>query len=108
MEVIKFMHSKQIVHRDIKTQNVMLDENFEIKLIDFGYSSKYNPEDLSLAKFGTDGYMSPQMVSSNRYNPFANDIFSLGVLLFELVNGFPPMYKQADKYDNLYKYFIQN
>lgn len=55
---------------------------------------------------GTEKYMSPQIINQVSYDPEKNDVFACGVILFSLLYGFPPYFKQASIYDPYYKFFI--
>ena len=81
---LNHMHSKHILHRDIKSQNVFLTKNNMIKLGDFGISKTL---DYTLAKamtvIGTPYYLSPEIIQSIPYS-YESDIWSLGVLLYEM------------------------
>lgn len=83
------------MHRDLKLENLILDSNFNVKLCDFGFATKSNPSERLTRILGTDGYMDYQLSSHTSYSGFKADIFALGVILFLLVNGFPPFYKFA-------------
>lgn len=89
------MHIKGIVHRDLKPENILFDsneENCEIKIIDFGLSNKFDPnmqENLS-TMVGTPMYVSPQVLKG-KYTQ-ACDVWSLGVIMYILLCGYPPFY----------------
>jgi len=86
------MHRKGIIHRDIKPDNVILDESGEPILIDFGIARM---EEGNKAKtgtgfsIGTPAYMSPEQLDGNIVN-HQTDLYSIGILLFELITGNPP------------------
>ena len=78
------MHKKHILHRDIKTQNIFLTKNNMVKLGDFGISKSLEGS-LAQAKtvIGTPYYLSPEIISNVPYS-YKSDIWSLGVLLYEM------------------------
>ena len=87
MSSIEYIHSKQICHRDIKLENILLDENNNPKLIDFGFSTCI-PNDQKYKMFcGTPSYMGPEIVNKKEYTGPPADIWALGVLLYALICG---------------------
>ena len=87
---INYMHLKGIVHRDIKLENIVLDRDFNIKIIDFGMSSSYLNKDGTLFHSqvcGTHGYMAPELEASQKYQGIQVDMFALGVLMFIIIAG---------------------
>jgi len=78
---VKNMHDKNIAHFDIKLENILLDEFFNLKLGDFGSAELLeNQNSLFGYKKGTNYYMAPEVNSSkNPYSPFKADIYSLGI-----------------------------
>jgi len=84
---IRFCHKNNIVHRDIKMENVLLDDRFNIKIIDFGFST-WSPPGQKLKIFcGTPSYMSPEIVNKKEYYGPPSDMWSLGVLLYAILCG---------------------
>ncbi|XP_052182664.1 proline-rich receptor-like protein kinase PERK1 [Diospyros lotus] len=82
----------KIIHRDIKTANILLDFNFEAKVADFGlakFSSDANTH-VSTRVMGTFGYMAPEYASSGKLTD-KSDVFSFGVMLLELITGRRPV-----------------
>lgn len=76
-----------VVHRDIKLENILLDSNHNIKIIDFGFSIII-PDDKKLKIFcGTPSYMSPEIVSKIEYVGSKADIWALGILLYVMLQG---------------------
>jgi serine/threonine protein kinase len=91
IEGIKYCHESNICHLDIKIPNLLLDENFEPKITDFGLSREiYNLSNVPIEMqglVGTQKYICPQMWMRKPYTGIDADIFSLGVVLFNLVTG---------------------
>lgn len=108
IEAVELCHISGVVHGDIKLQNIMLSENFEIKLIDFGFSRLLNNGELFFQWSGTIGYSAPETFQSEAhgYNGIKNDIFGLGVVLFMIIFGYSPFSKPAFT-DNNYKLIIK-
>lgn len=106
MAAIGHLHSNKIVHRDLKPDNILFDDQFKLKLADFGFagSSSMKADGKFSTYCGTEAYMSPEIMalkgSGGSYDGFATDIFSAGVILFIMVRGIPPFFKAVteDKY----------
>lgn len=92
---LEYLHRNNIVHHDIKPHNILLHKGDDIKLCDFGASRAFNKSETSLpfaGVFGTPGYIAPELLMGDAtYGP-AIDMFSAGVLLFEMVFGYAPFY----------------
>eukprot|EP01022_Parablepharisma_sp_SALTPOND_P002697 TRINITY_DN110_c0_g1_i1.p3 TRINITY_DN110_c0_g1~~TRINITY_DN110_c0_g1_i1.p3 ORF type:complete len:372 (-),score=43.99 TRINITY_DN110_c0_g1_i1:2968-4083(-) len=111
MDAVENLHEKGIIHRDIKPQNILLGENFEAKLADFGLASRAKDEEITSAK-GTLSYMPPEAL--RRISPQNSfewrqkaDIYSAGVVLFNLVTGYMP-YSKASPEDKLFALLLKN
>ncbi|CAD8146059.1 unnamed protein product [Paramecium octaurelia] len=90
VKAVDYCHSLNIVHRDIKLENILLKDNNEIKLIDFGFSVLVN-RDCKLGVFcGTPSYMAPELVNKQDYFGKPVDVWALGVLLYVLLTGHFP------------------
>ncbi|KAJ8465446.1 hypothetical protein OPV22_027998 [Ensete ventricosum] len=87
-----------LVHRDVKTGNILLSENLEAKIADFGLSkafqSEINNSHVSTAVMGTPGYLDPEYYATNQLSE-KSDVYSFGVVLLELLTGQPPVIKAA-------------
>lgn len=92
---IKELHDNGMVHRDIKDDNIIIDENSVIKLIDFGAAAyvQNGPFDVFV---GTMAYAPPEVLKGERYEGMAQDIWSLGILLYTIAYSENPFYNIDD------------
>ncbi|KAF8378299.1 hypothetical protein HHK36_029638 [Tetracentron sinense] len=81
---LSYLHSKKIVHRDVKTENMLLDKTRTLKIADFGVArvEASNPNDMT-GETGTLGYMAPEVLNGNPYNRKC-DVYSFGICLWEI------------------------
>ncbi|THU45194.1 hypothetical protein C4D60_Mb02t15290 [Musa balbisiana] len=81
---LSYLHSKKIVHRDVKTENMLLDRTGRVKIADFGVAriEAQNPNDMT-GETGTLGYMAPEVLNGNPYNRKC-DVYSFGICLWEI------------------------
>ncbi|KAL9963207.1 hypothetical protein ACROYT_G032385 [Oculina patagonica] len=92
VSAVSFLHSRSILHRDVKDENIILDDKFHIKLIDFG-SAAYMEEGKKFSTFcGTMEYCSPEVLMGNKYTGPQLELWSMGVTLYTLVFGENPFY----------------
>ncbi|XP_046864972.1 PAS domain-containing serine/threonine-protein kinase-like isoform X2 [Xenia sp. Carnegie-2017] len=92
VDAVAYLHSKNIVHRDVKDENVILDETFTVKLIDFGSAAMMEDDKLFSTFCGTMEYCSPEVLLGNRYRGPELEIWSMGVTLYTLIFGENPFY----------------
>lgn len=87
-------HTKKVIHRDIKPHNLLISETGDVKLIDFGIASQKSEGSDSLTApgtvIGTPAYMSPEQFSSSKEITYQSDIYSLGVVFYEMITGVRP------------------
>jgi len=95
---LEYMHSKGIAHMDLKAENIVLGEDFNMKLIDFDFAMKLKDTE-SLGK-GTPNYRAPELIKGEAPNPAACDVFSAAIVLFVLKMGIIP-YLEDKKFDGV-------
>uniref|UniRef100_H3B4Y8 non-specific serine/threonine protein kinase n=1 Tax=Latimeria chalumnae TaxID=7897 RepID=H3B4Y8_LATCH len=87
---VHFCHCRNIVHRDLKAENLLLDANLNIKIADFGFSNLFTPGQLLKTWCGSPPYAAPELFEGKEYDGPKVDIWSLGVVLYVLVCGALP------------------
>jgi hypothetical protein len=96
-DALAYIHGHGLIHRDLKPSNVMVDEDRQVRLMDFGLA-KFLADDSSVTAngrlVGTFRYMSPEQIQSETLDARA-DLYSLGVILYELLAGRPPFDAKA-------------
>lgn len=105
LEAIKYVHEHGIAHRDLKPENLLLTQDDRgqeiIKIADFGLSKDFGQEQLQTS-CGTPDYVAPEVLLGEPYD-MAVDIWSIGVITYILLCGFPPFYgeTQKDLFENI-------
>ncbi|XP_030347083.1 cGMP-dependent protein kinase 1-like [Strigops habroptila] len=91
VEGLEYLHGHGIVYRDLKPENLMLDQRGYVKLVDFGFAKELQRGEKSFSFCGTHEYLAPEMLRQEGHD-FAVDFWMLGVLTFELLVGRPPFH----------------
>ena len=90
LQSLKFIHSKNIIHRDIKLDNVLIDLNNNIKLCDFGVGKMIREGEILTDQCGTPAYIAPEILENKGYEGPPVDVWSSGVVLYSMLSGTVP------------------
>ncbi|KAL8949319.1 MAG: hypothetical protein Q9222_004558 [Ikaeria aurantiellina] len=102
---IKYLHERNIVHRDIKPENILLaDKKLSVKLADFGLAKIIGEQSFTTTLCGTPSYVAPEILENSRHRKYtrAVDVWSLGVVLYICLCGFPPFSDELYTPENPY------
>mmetsp|Transcript_13573 Transcript_13573/g.23096 ORF Transcript_13573/g.23096 Transcript_13573/m.23096 type:complete len:210 (+) Transcript_13573:414-1043(+) len=103
-DVLGYMQGKGVVHRDLKLENILVDDKMNLKVADFGFATYKKINKLNSYR-GTMTYMAPEIKEGKTYDGKQIDIFSTGVILFIIVQGIFP-FKEAKKDEYFYNLLI--
>ncbi|KAI9487375.1 MAG: kinase-like domain-containing protein [Benjaminiella poitrasii] len=113
---VYYMHQKNIVHRDLKLENILLDSHGNIIITDFGFANQFTPKtgDLMSTSCGSPVYAAPELVMTGRlYSGKGVDIWSCGIILYAMLCGYLPFdddnnNPNGENIGRLYRYIIAN
>jgi serine/threonine protein kinase len=105
IEGLRYCHSKSILHRDIKLDNILLSVDGEIKICDFGVSKLVRRGEKMTEQCGTPAYIAPEILLDKGYEGFMADIWSAGVVLYAMLYGTVPF--KANNMSELQKMIIK-
>ena len=94
---LEYIHLLNIVHRDLKPENLLLTKRRVLKIIDFGLSNFFFGEELLLTPCGSPSYTPPEMIKGYKYNGFAVDIWTTGIILYGMLCGYLPFEEKDTK-----------
>jgi len=115
LDGVQYLHSRHIVHRDLKLENLLLDQKGDIIITDFGFAnnSRKNPSGLLSTSCGSPCYAAPELVINDNYIGEAADIWSCGIILYAMLCGYLPFdddpnNPDGENLDLLYKYILES
>ena len=92
-DALSYLHAQQVVHRNLKPEN-LLCEGHTLKIADVGLARVVSRGDMMKTTCGTPGYVAPEILENRGYDSGAVDMWSVGVILYILLCGFPPFYEE--------------
>lgn len=108
VSAIGYLHKKKIIYRDIKPENILMGEDGYLYLADFGLAKEMTNRDFTSSFCGTPEYLAPEIIQNKGHN-HAVDWWSIGILIYEMIVGFPPFYhsNQQTMYELIEKFPVK-
>ncbi len=94
VRALKHLHSQNIMHRDVKSDNVLFSSEGKVKLADFGFACKLTKQLNHKSKAGTLCWMAPEMIKGDQRYDAKVDVWSLGIFAIELAESVPPYHDE--------------
>jgi serine/threonine protein kinase len=92
--ILEYLHKKDVMYRDLKPENILIANDGHLKLTDFGFSKVIREQEKAWTLCGTPEYLSPEIILSKGHGK-AVDLWALGILLYEMLVGYPPFFDQT-------------
>ncbi|KAJ6914206.1 CBL-interacting serine/threonine-protein kinase 21-like isoform X1 [Populus alba x Populus x berolinensis] len=90
IDAVDYCHTRGVYHRDLKPENLLLDSKGNLKVSDFGLSAFHKPASMLTTACGSPCYVAPELIANKGYHGAAADVWSCGIILFELLSGYLP------------------
>jgi serine/threonine-protein kinase ULK/ATG1 len=99
---LKYLKSKNIVHRDLKPHNILLKDQYTIKITDFNFARELWDQDIAETLCGSPLYMAPEIIATNSYTN-RSDLWSVGMIIYEMLHGYTPFDDAINPIDLIHK-----
>jgi serine/threonine protein kinase len=96
IDAVMDLHERNYVHRDLKLENILVDQKGYLKIIDFGVSKRLGTDLCTVTVVGTIGNMAPEQLESQKYSK-SIDWWAVGIMLYELIFGYNPFNKEDEE-----------